>query len=104
MAQIIWTLAAVEDLDRIAAYMFDPEAAADLVKRAFKHVSQLEKHPLSGPRIPELRRSGLPYRQIIEPPLRLFYKYQNEKVYIVHVIRGERLFSRRRLIARDKSR
>lgn len=102
MAQVIWTAAALEDLDRIASYMFDHDAASSLVRRVFDHVKQLEVHPESGPRLPELRAPNLPYRQIIEPPLPIFYKIQDSRVYIVHIIRGERLFSKRRLITHDK--
>jgi addiction module RelE/StbE family toxin len=102
MAEIIWLQPAVEDLDRIADYIAldKPDAAKALVKRAYERVSQLQSHPLSGPVVPELRNSGRAYRQIIEPPLRIYYRVEKDTVYILHVIRGERQFSRRELKSR----
>ena len=90
MAQIIWTEPALSDLDTIADYIAldKPEAARRLVQRVFKHVEQLAMHPKSGSVPPELR--GSRYRQIVEPPCRAFYRYDGERVFILHVIRGER--------------
>jgi toxin ParE1/3/4 len=95
---------AVEDLDRIADYISldDPDAAVALVRRVYAHVGQLAQHGLSGSVIPELRKSTSVYRQIVEPPLRIFYRIENEKIFVLHVIRGEQRFSRRRLESRVK--
>ena len=90
MAQIIWTEPALSDLDAIADYIAldKPEAARRLVQRVFKHVEQIATHPKSGSVPPELR--GSRYRQIVEPPCRAFYRYDGKRVFILHVIRGER--------------
>jgi toxin ParE1/3/4 len=90
MAQIIWTEPALSDLDAIADYIAldKPEAGRRLVQRVFKHVEQLATHPKSGSVPPELR--GSRYRQIVEPPCRAFYRYDGKRVFILHVIRGER--------------
>jgi len=74
MAQVIWTEPALTDLDAIADYIAldNPEAARRLVQRVFKHVEQLERHPKSGSVPAELR--GSRYRQIVEPPCRIFYR------------------------------
>ena len=90
MAELIWTEPALSDLDAIADYIAleDPRAARGLVQRVFQHVGQLETQPESGSRPPELRRSR--YRQIVEPPCRVFYRYDGARVYVVHVMRGER--------------
>ena len=102
MAEIIWTEPALADLDAIADYIAldDPEAAKELVRRVFRHVEQLASHPKSGPKPPELR--GWRYRQIIEAPCRIFYRYDATGVYILYVMRGERLLRPRVLSSRGK--
>lgn len=91
MAQIIWSEPALHDLDAIADYIAldNPSAAQALVKRVFQHIDNLETHPEMGAKLtePEAWR----YRQIIEPPCRIFYRLQGEIVYIVHVMRAGRL-------------
>jgi toxin ParE1/3/4 len=89
MAQIVWTEPALSELDAIADYIAldKPEAARQLVQRIFAHVDQLSAHPKSGSVPGELR--GSRYRQIVEPPCRVFYRYDGQRVYILHVIRGE---------------
>lgn len=100
MAQVIWTEPALGDLDAIADYIAveNPVAAATLVQRVFGHMDQLAAHPESGPRIPELKRSR--YRQIVEPPCRLIYRFDGEKVLILHVMRSEQLLRKALLKAR----
>ncbi|MGH8540862.1 MAG: type II toxin-antitoxin system RelE/ParE family toxin, partial [Stenotrophobium sp.] len=77
------------------------EAARALVQRLFAHVGQLADHPESGSKPQELR--GSRYRQIVEPPCRVFYRYDGRRVYIVHVMRAERLLRKSRLARRKKS-
>lgn len=91
MAEIVWTEGALADLDAIADYIAleNLQAAAELVKRVFNHVEQLQSHPESGSRPLELKRSR--YRQIVEPPCRIFYRYDGTSVFILHVMREERL-------------
>lgn len=102
MAEIVWTQPALSDLDAIADYIAieHPPAAADLVRRIFGHIEQLADHPESGSRPPELKRSR--YRQIVEPPCRIFYRHNGRKVFILHVMRSERLLRKGRLAARAK--
>ena len=85
MAQIIWSEPALADLDAIADYIAleNPVAASELVKRIFDHVDQLTDQPDSGSRPQELGRSR--YRQIVEPPCRVFYRHDGHKVFILHV-------------------
>lgn len=101
MAQVIWTEPALNDLDAIADYIAveNPVAAAALVQRVFAHMEQLEAHPESGPRVPELKRSR--YRQIVEPPCRLFYRFDGQKVFILYVMRSEQLLRKALLEARE---
>ena len=100
MAQVIWTDPALNDLDAIADYIAieNPVAAAELVRKVFEHVEQLEAHPESGSRPPELKRSR--YRQIVEPPCRIFYRYDGETVLVLFVMRSEQLLRNRILKSR----
>lgn len=102
MAQIIWMNPALTDLDRIADYIaFDnPEAAARLVDDIFRHVGQLIDHPVSGSYIPELKDRR--YRQIVEPPCRIFYKYESPTVHVIAVYRSEQQIKVRQLRKRAK--
>jgi addiction module RelE/StbE family toxin len=101
MAQVIWTEPALNDLDAIADYIAleNPVAAAAWVQRVLRHVEQLEAHPESGSRPSELKRSR--YRQIIEPPCRVFYRYDGEKVFVLFVMRSERLLREGTLASRE---
>jgi len=102
MAEIIWTEPALSDLDAIADYIAldNPEAARSLVQRIFAHVEQLAAHPKSGSVPRELR--GFRYRQIVESPRRVFYRYDGERVFILYVIRGEMQVRSARLRQRDR--
>ncbi len=102
MAKVVWTEPAVSDLDAIADYIAldNPAAARQLVQRVLECVEQLERYPESGSIPPELRDSR--YRQIIETPCRVFYRYDGKRVLILHVIRGERRLRTRKLRGRDR--
>ena len=102
MVEIIWAEPALSDLDAVADYIAieNPLAAVDMVRRVVGHVEQLSDHPESGSRPQELKRSR--YRQIIEPPCRVFYRYDGHKIFILHVMRSERLFRKTRLASRAK--
>ena len=91
MAQIIWTEPALSDLDDIAEYIAldKVEAARRLVKQVFKNVGELEHFPELGRKPPELENST--YRAIIVNPCRIFYRQdENNNIYILYIMRGER--------------
>ena len=102
MAEIVWSEPAIADLDAIADYIAleNKVAAVELVKRIFGHIEQLVDHPESGSRPKELGKSR--YRQIVEPPCRAFYRYDGYKVFILHVMRSERLLRKGQLAKRSK--
>lgn len=102
MAEIVWTEPALSDLDAIADYIAleNPDAARALVRRVFEHVDQLADHPRSGSKPRELR--GWRFRQIVEPPCRIFYREEPGRVFILYVMRGERLLRSRNLRSRDE--
>ena len=91
MAEVIWAEPALNDLDAIADYIAldNPEAARRLVQKIFEHVDQLERHPRLGLQPQELK--GWRFRQIVEPPCRIFYREDAGRVLILHVMRSERL-------------
>jgi toxin ParE1/3/4 len=97
MAQIVWLEPANDDLEEIAEYIAldNPDAADALVFRVLRHVRQLADHPRSGSIPPELERSQ--YRQIVEPPCRVFYRFDGKTVLILHVLRSERILRMSRL-------
>lgn len=103
MAQVIWADPALTDLDAIADYIAldNPEAARRLVQRIFDHVGHLESHPKLGSKPQELK--GWRYRQIVEPPCRIFYREDAARVLILHVMRSERLLRPELLGAREQS-
>lgn len=102
MAEIVWSEPALSDLDAIADYIAleDPIAASRLVQRVIGHIEQLAAHPRSGSCPQELGRSR--YRQIVEPPCRVFYRYDGHEVYILYVMRSEKLLRKEHLASRSK--
>jgi plasmid stabilization system protein ParE len=102
MAEVVWTEPALSDLDAIADYIAleDPGAARALVQRVFHHVDQLIEHPRSGSKPQELR--GWRYRQIVEPPCRVFYREDSNRVFILYVMRAERLLRPELLKSREE--
>jgi toxin ParE1/3/4 len=91
MARIIWADSAIQELDAIADYIALENAAAarELVQRVLAAVERLTKFPLMGSHPNEL--IGLPCRQLIISPGRIFYRVEKKVIYIVHVLRGEQL-------------
>jgi toxin ParE1/3/4 len=101
MAEIIWTEPALQDLDAIADYiaLYNSDAAAKLVQKVFRHIEQLARHPESGSKPPELK--GLPYRQMIELPCRIFYRCDGQRIFILYVMRAEKLLRKKNILQRD---
>lgn len=91
MAQLIWTEPALLDLNEVAEYIAldDPAAASNYVQEVFNRVERLELYPNSGKRPAELPRT--PYREVVVPPCRIFYRTEKDQVLILHVMRSERL-------------
>ena len=90
MAEVIWTSPALDNLNDIAEYidLSNSLASKKLVQKVFDIISRLAEHPDSGKRPKEL--INLNYREVIVNPCRVFYKVDNDKVYILHVMRQER--------------
>lgn len=102
MAQIVWTEPALLDLDEIAVYIARDKlsAAQSLVQQVFSKVERLKQFPNSGRRPPELPRNTR-YRELMVKPCRVFHRVQGEKIFIVHVMRSEKLLRQYILRERD---
>ncbi len=102
MAQIIWTEPALLNLNEIAEYIAldKPNAASQLVQKIFSKTERLEEFPESGRKSPELKKTR--YKEIIVDPCRIFYRTEQEKVYILYVMRSERKLRKYLLSARAK--
>ena len=90
MAEVIWTEPALLELDAIAEYIAldNPAAASKLVKDVFDKTGRLESFPESGRMPPELPDSV--YRELVVPPCRIFYRQEQQQVFILYVMREER--------------
>ncbi len=102
MAQLIWSNPALLDVEEIAEYIVldNFKAAQKLVQNIFISVERLRSHPKSGRKPPELEESL--YREIIVDPCRVFYKVFSGKVYILYVMRAERMLRKYLLDERNK--
>jgi toxin ParE1/3/4 len=89
MARLIWTEPALSDLEAITEYIAldKPAAARRYVQRVFAAVERLILFPRSGSIPPEIPH--LPYRQVIVPPCRIFYRTEGPNILIVFVMRSE---------------
>ena len=102
MGRVIWTEPALQDLDEVTdSISFDrPATASRFVQRVFERIEQFASQSKSGSVPAELK--GTQYRQLVIPPVRIFYRAQSEVVYIVYIMRGERLFRNDDLLERDR--
>ncbi len=102
MAQVIWAEPALLDLNEIAEYIAldKPGAASHLAQKVFSKTEHLEQFPESGRKPPELKKSR--YKEIIVDPCRIFYRTEQDKVYILYVMRSERKLRKYLLSARTE--
>lgn len=93
MVEVVWTEPALADLEAIADHIAldNPQAARSLLQRVFGHVDHLIDHPELGAIAPDLAELG--YRHMVEPPVRIFYRIDDQRVFIVYVMRGEQRLS-----------
>lgn len=101
MAQIKWTEPALEDLNEIAEYIAldKPSAAKKLVRNIFESVGRLKEFPNSG-KVPD-ELSDLRYREIVVGPCRIFYRVEADFVFILYVVRSERIL--RKFILQERA-
>jgi toxin ParE1/3/4 len=101
VARLIWSQPALLDLEEIAEYIAldSPSAASRYVRKVFRAVERLKRYPNSGRRPEEL--PATPYREVIVPPCRIFYRADEDEVFILYVVRSERLLHSFLLEQRD---
>jgi toxin ParE1/3/4 len=102
MARLIWTEPALQDLEQIADYIAldDPLAANRLVRQVFTKAELLQEFPEMCPVPHDLPDSR--YRHLLVGPLRIFYRLQADAVFLVYVMRSERLLRLSDLERRDR--
>ena len=102
MARLKWTEPALSDLDTVAEYIAldNPVAASRFVQKVFDRTSQFEVYAQSGKRPPEL--TGTQYRELIVAPCRIFYRIEEDTVYILYIMRSEKLLRSYLLGQREK--
>ena len=98
MVEVIWAIPALNDLEGILEYieLDNPDAAVYLATEVFSTTQQLAVFPESGSKPRELR--GTPYRRMIIGPVKIYHRFDGNRVYIVHVCRAERDFSLDRIV------
>lgn len=91
MAEIKWTLQALDDLESICLFIGrdSPNAAAVFAQRAFRATDPLVNSPRLGKVLPELEIENI--REIILGNYRLIYQIQDERVQVLTVHHGARL-------------
>ena len=65
-----------------------PGAAVQFRRKAEKALRRLNRFPDSGRRLPEF--PDLPFREVVVPPYRFFYRVEQKTVWIVAVWHGAR--------------
>jgi len=90
--KIIWSEAAIADLQEIWAYVaqHDAQAAARIGRGILAHVRVLAAFPYIGPAYPRGSKGTL--REIVVRPYRIFYDVSDDphRVEILHVWHGAR--------------
>lgn len=88
-----WTDAAENDLDSIITYVADDDLrrAQRLLDRIEDRAETLQRFPLRGRVVPELRWHGVTsYRQLVEKPWRIIYRVDGSRVWVHAVVDGRR--------------
>jgi toxin ParE1/3/4 len=91
--QVLWTDAARRDLEQIVEYLAsdDPKAALDIAERLRQRCQRLERLPARGRVVPELKAIDVYlYRELIERPWRVVYRFERNRVYVMAVLDARR--------------
>ena len=86
MAEVVWTLEALDDLEAIGAFHERTSAtyAASLVERLFESVIALETHSRLGRKVPEIDHDLV--RELIVERYRVVYQLFRDRIEIVAVL------------------
>lgn len=99
MAEVVWTLEALDDLDAIGGFheRTSFSYAASLVERLYESVTVLEEHERLGRKVPEIDHDVV--RELIVERYRIVYQLMRDRVEIIAV-----LHSRQDLIEKFRDR
>ncbi len=88
--QVKWSFDAKSDLVKIISYIKEisgPTTARQVYDRIKEKTAKCTNYPEGYRIIPELQEIGmLEYREIIESPLRIFFRVTDEEIRIISVI------------------
>jgi toxin ParE1/3/4 len=89
--KVLFTPSGRKQFLEAVAYIYreNPTAAVAFRCKAEKVLSRLRKFPQSGRVLPEF--PDLPFREVIVPPYRFFYRVKEKTVWIVAVWHGAQL-------------
>lgn len=90
MAEVVWTVRAIGQLDEIAGYIAldKPGAAGKAVRQIYTKVGFLATAARLGRPIPELPHPN--YRMLWVPPCWIYYRIDGARRLVLHVRRAER--------------
>ena len=91
--QVLWTDAASLDLERIIEFIAEenPANALAALARLERRCRTLAASPERGRIVPELRATDvLTYRELIEGPWRIVYRYDVDRVHVMAVLDARR--------------
>ena len=94
MAQVIWTIKAVEQIEEIGLFIEkdSPFQARRVVQNIIKETRKLKVHTRIGHIIPEVQEDI--YRELRVFSYRILYKLLSEdRIAIIGVVHGNRLFN-----------
>jgi toxin ParE1/3/4 len=93
VTSIRWAPPAVDDFNDIARYIASEStsAAATFIDRVDNAVTRFTTHPRAGRIVPELERHNITrHRELVLAPWRLFYRQEQDAVFILAIIDGRR--------------
>ncbi|HNS21242.1 MAG TPA: type II toxin-antitoxin system RelE/ParE family toxin [Sedimentisphaerales bacterium] len=96
MAEVIWTIKAIEQVEQIGLFIErdSPFQARRVVQLIIREARRLREHARIGKMIPELEEDR--YRELRIFSYRVLYKIMDEdQIAIVGVVHGRRLFDPR---------
>ena len=94
--QVLWTDAARLDLERIVEFIAEenPANALTVLARLERRCQTLAALPERGRIVPEARAVDvLTYRELIEGPWRIVYRYDVDRVHVIAVLDARRELS-----------
>jgi toxin ParE1/3/4 len=86
VAEVVWTLEALDDLDAIGSFheRTSPSYASSLVERLYEAVVVLEKHPRLGRKVPEIDHDLV--RELTVERYRVMYQLIRDRIEVVAVL------------------